>query len=95
MVRHTDGNIPTNKLIVARNTTESLDTVISGFDQKTCGEAVMTQQDYGSMPDQLKLMARRHGIKNQMVSVLNHPKTDDEIVPDDAGVTWAKHGLKK
>ncbi len=69
-----------DELIITRNTTESLDTVISGFDWKVGDEAVMAQQDYGSMLDQFKLMARRYGIVNQVVSVPNHPKNDEEIV---------------
>jgi selenocysteine lyase/cysteine desulfurase len=69
-----------DELIITRNTTESLDTVISGFDWKPGDEAVMAEQDYGSMLDHFKLMARRYSIVNRVVSVPNHPKTDDEIV---------------
>ena len=39
------------ELIITRNTTESLDTVIAGFDWKPGDEAVMADQDYGSMLD--------------------------------------------
>jgi selenocysteine lyase/cysteine desulfurase len=69
-----------DELIITRNTTESLDTVISGYDWKSGDEAVMAEQDYGSMLNQFKLMAERYGIVNKLVSVPNHPKTDDEIV---------------
>ena len=68
------------ELIITRNTTESLDTVINGFDWKAGDEAVMAEQDYGSMLDMFKLQARRHGIVNRIVSVPMHPKSDDEIV---------------
>jgi selenocysteine lyase/cysteine desulfurase len=68
------------ELIVTRNTTESLDTVISGYDWKPGDEAVMAAQDYGAMLDQFKLMARRHGIVNTVVSLPMDPKSDDEIV---------------
>jgi selenocysteine lyase/cysteine desulfurase len=68
------------ELIITRNTTESLDTVINGFDWKAGDEAVMAEQDYGSMLDMFKLQARRHGIVNRIVSMPMHPKTDDEIV---------------
>jgi selenocysteine lyase/cysteine desulfurase len=68
------------ELIITRNTTESLDTVIAGFDWKAGDEAVMAEQDYGSMLDMFKLQARRHGIVNRVVSVPMHPKSDDEIV---------------
>ncbi|MDR3387858.1 MAG: aminotransferase class V-fold PLP-dependent enzyme [Rudaea sp.] len=68
------------ELIITRNTTESLDTVIAGFDWKPGDEAVMAEQDYGSMLDMFKLQARRHGMANRVLSVPMHPKSDDEIV---------------
>ncbi len=68
------------EVIITRNTTESLDTVIAGHDWKPGDEAVMAAQDYGSMLDMFKLMARRYGIVNRVVSVPNHPASDDEIV---------------
>jgi selenocysteine lyase/cysteine desulfurase len=68
------------ELIITRNTTESLDTVIGGFDWKAGDEAVMAEQDYGSMLDMFKLQARRHGIVNRVVSVPMQPKSDEEIV---------------
>src|SRR5471030_2289330 len=68
------------ELIITRNTTESLDTVIAGFDWKPGDEAVMAEQDYGSMLDMFKLQARRHGMVNRVVSVPLQPKSDDEIV---------------
>ena len=69
-----------DELIVTRNTTESLDTVINGYDWKAGDEAVMAEQDYGSMLNQFKLMASRYGIVNKVVSVPSHPKSDEEIV---------------
>ena len=68
------------ELCITRNTTESIDTVVSGYDWKAGDEAVMAEQDYGHMLAQFRLMARRHGIVNKLVSVPNDPKTDDEIV---------------
>jgi selenocysteine lyase/cysteine desulfurase len=68
------------ELIVTRNTTESLDTVIAGIDWKAGDEAVMAEQDYGAMLDMFKLQARRYGIVNKLVSVPNNPTSDDEIV---------------
>jgi len=68
------------ELIVTRNTTESLDTVIAGLDWKPGDEAVMAVQDYGSMLDMFRQQARRHGIVNRMVSLPNHPGSDEEIV---------------
>ncbi|AKD53732.1 aminotransferase class V-fold PLP-dependent enzyme [Spirosoma radiotolerans] len=69
-----------DELIITRNTTESLDTVIGGLNWKSGDEAIMAQQDYGAMLDMFKLQARRHGIVNRVVSLPNNPKSDAEIV---------------
>jgi selenocysteine lyase/cysteine desulfurase len=69
-----------DELIITRNTTESLDTVIAGYDWKPGDEAVMAAQDYGAMLDMFKLQARRHGIVNRVVSLPLDPQSDDEIV---------------
>ncbi|HPI79204.1 MAG TPA: aminotransferase class V-fold PLP-dependent enzyme [Cyclobacteriaceae bacterium] len=68
------------ELIITRNTTESLDLVISGMHWKEGDEAVMAEQDYGAMLNQFKLVAKRYGVTNKTVSVPNHPKSDQEIV---------------
>ncbi len=68
------------ELIITRNTTESLDTVIAGFDWKPGDEAVMSNQDYGAMIDQFKLMARRYGMVNRFIDIPLDPKTDEEVV---------------
>jgi len=68
------------ELIITRNTTESLDTVINGFDWQPGDEAVMAEQDYGAMLDMFKLQARRRGIVNRVVSLPLDPRSDDEIV---------------
>ena len=68
------------EVIITRNTTESLDTVISGLDWRAGDEAVMAAQDYGSMLDMFSQQARRHGIVNRIVSLPNHPGSDEAIV---------------
>lgn len=68
------------EVIITRNTTESLDTVIAGFDWKPGDEAVMAAQDYGAMLDMFTLQARRHGMVNRVVSLPMNPRSDDEIV---------------
>ncbi len=68
------------ELIITRNTTESLDTVIAGFNWDAGDEAVMANQDYGAMLDQFRLMARRHGMVNRVVDIPLDPKSDDEVV---------------
>lgn len=74
------GGCRSDELIITRNTTESLDTVISGFDWTAGDEAVMSVHDYGAMLDQFKLMERRWGIVNTRVTVPLDPKSDDEVV---------------
>ena len=73
------------ELCITRNTTESIDTVVAGYDWKAGDEAVMAEQDYGHMLAQFRLMARRYGIVNKLVSVPIDPKSDDEIVKLYAG----------
>ena len=68
------------EVAITRNTTESLDTVIAGFDWKAGDHAVMAAQDYGAMLDMFKLQARRHGIVNSVISLPLDPRSDDEIV---------------
>jgi selenocysteine lyase/cysteine desulfurase len=68
------------ELCITRNTTESIDTVISGYDWKAGDEAVMAESDYAHMVAEFKLMARRHGIVNRVVVLPLDPKSDDEIV---------------
>ncbi|HXT68871.1 MAG TPA: aminotransferase class V-fold PLP-dependent enzyme, partial [Vicinamibacterales bacterium] len=68
------------ELCITRNTTESIATVVNGYDWKPGDEAVQAEQDYGHMLAQFRLMARRRGMVNKLVSVPNDPKTDEEIV---------------
>lgn len=68
------------EVIITRNTTESLDMVITGKDWQPGDEAVMAEQDYGAMLNQFKLAAKRYGVVNKIISVPNHPVSDEEIV---------------
>lgn len=68
------------ELIITRNTTEGLDTVIAGHDWKPGDEAVMAEQDYGAMLDMFKLQARRYGMVNKVIQIPMDPKSDDEVV---------------
>ena len=81
------------ELIITRNTTESLDTVIAGFDWKPGDDAVMAEQDYGAMLDQFALQARRYGMVNKRVSLPLDPKSDEEIVALYAGAITPKTRL--
>jgi selenocysteine lyase/cysteine desulfurase len=68
------------ELVITRNTTESLDLVIGGFDWKVGDEAIMAVQDYGAMLDMFDQIQNRYGVVNIKLSVPNHPKNDEEIV---------------
>jgi selenocysteine lyase/cysteine desulfurase len=71
---------PADELVITRNTTESLDTIIGGFDWKPGDEALMAEQDYPAMLSMFKQVAKRHGVVNKIVSVPNNPSSDDELV---------------
>jgi selenocysteine lyase/cysteine desulfurase len=71
---------PADEVVLTRNTTESLDTIIAGFDWKQGDEALMAEQDYPAMLSMFKQVAKRHGVVNKIVSVPNNPSSDEEIV---------------
>jgi len=71
---------PADELIITRNTTESLDTIISGFPWKEGDEAVMAEQDYPTMLTMFRQVEKRYGVVNRIVSVPHNPVSDDEIV---------------
>ncbi len=68
------------EIVLTRNTTESLDLIISGYPWKAGDEAIFAEQDYGAMIDMFKQVGKRYGVVNKMVSVPNIPKSDEEIV---------------
>ena len=68
------------ELTLTRNTTESLDMIIGGYPWKSGDEAVMAQQDYPAMLDMFKMVAKRYGVKNNVVSLPLDPISDDEIL---------------
>ena len=67
-------------LVITRNTTESLDLIISGFPWKSGDEAIYAYQDYGAMQDMFEQIGKRHGVVLKKVSVPNHPKNDMELI---------------
>lgn len=66
--------------IITRNTTESLDTIIAGYPWKKGDEAVYAKQDYGAMQHMFQQVAQQFDITNKVVSIPNHPVSDEEIV---------------
>jgi selenocysteine lyase/cysteine desulfurase len=71
---------PEDTLVLTRNTTESLDTIIAGFPWKAGDEAIFAIQDYGAMQDMFKQVARRQGIVLKIISLPTNPASDQEIV---------------
>ena len=82
-----------DELVITRNTTESLDMIISGLHWLAGDEAIMAEQDYGSMLEMFKQVAHRHGVVNKIISIPNHPASDDEIVQLYANAITAKTRL--
>lgn len=81
------------ELIITRNTTESLDMIIGGLNWQEGDEAIMAEQDYGAMLEMFKLVTKRYGVVNKIVSVPNLPQSDDEIVNLYAGAISEKTKL--
>jgi selenocysteine lyase/cysteine desulfurase len=71
---------PAEEIVITRNTTESLGTVIHGVDLAPGDEAVMCDQDYGSMLEQFRQQARRRGIRCVEISIPLDPRDDQEMV---------------
>lgn len=68
------------EIAITRNTTESLDTIISGQHWEKGDEAVMAVQDYGAMLDMFQQVADRHGVVLKKVSVPIDPSSDEVLV---------------
>ena len=81
------------EMAITRNTTESIDLVVGGFDWKAGDEAVMAVQDYGAMLDMFEQVKNRYGVVTVKVSVPLHPKNDEEIVNLYANAITAKTKL--
>ena len=84
---------PADEIVITRNTTESLGTVIHGIDLAPGDEAVMCDQDYGSMLQQFRQQSRRRGLKCVEISIPLHPRSDEEIVDVYAGALTARTKL--
>ena len=67
-------------IIVTRNTTESLDLIIGGYPWEKGDEAIYAQQDYGSMKLMFDQVTKKYNIKTKVISIPNHPSSDEEIV---------------
>lgn len=68
------------EIVITRNTTESLGTIIHGLTYQPGDEAVMCDQDYGSMLQQFRQESRRHGLKCVEIPLPLLPRDDEELV---------------
>lgn len=71
---------PVDEMVITRNTTESMGIVIHGIDLDPGDEAVMCNQDYGSMLEQFRQQSRRRGLRCVEIEVPLHPASDEELV---------------
>jgi len=70
----------TEEIVITRNTTESLNTIIAGMDFQPGDEAILCDQDYGSMQEQFEMQSRRQGLVLKWIELPLHPESDEEIV---------------
>ncbi len=68
------------ELALVRNTTEAMNIVIMGYPWQKGDEVVISDQDYGSMMDQLEQAANRYGIVIRKIALPMHPQSDDQII---------------
>ena len=74
------GGCDPDELIITRNTTESLDMIISGYPWKAGDEAIVAEQDYPAMLAMFSEVEKRHGIVVKRISVPNHPESDADVI---------------
>ncbi len=68
------------EVIVTRNTTESIDTVISGIDWQKEDEIIYAAQEYPAMIAMIQQVARRYGVKPVEIQIPFNPQSDEEIL---------------
>ncbi|WP_194775801.1 aminotransferase class V-fold PLP-dependent enzyme [Pararhodonellum marinum] len=68
------------ELVITRNTTESLDLIISGYPWQTGDEVIFATHDYSSIMNMFELTARRKGFNTKVLQVPLHPASDEAIV---------------
>ncbi len=73
------GSLPEETVLV-RNTTEAMNIVIMGYPWQKGDEVVYSNQDYGSMVEQLKQAEMRYGIVLKQVAIPLHPENDGQII---------------
>lgn len=68
------------EVVLTRNTTESIDLIISGYLWKSGDEAIVSNQDYESLLNMFELAERRYDIKVKRIDIPMHPQYDTEVV---------------
>jgi len=68
------------ELILCRNTTEALDTIILGLELQAGDEVILSEQDYPSVMQCFAMRARRYKSVNKIIKLPFNPKFDEEIV---------------
>ena len=68
------------EIVITLNTTEALDTIISGIDLQPGDEVVMSDQDYSSMIQAYSQQEKRYRIKPVLIQFPLLPKSKSEIV---------------
>jgi len=87
------GGCSPEELVITRNTTESLDLIIGGIHWKEGDEAIMAEQDYGSMLEMFRQVGARYGVVNKILSIPNHPASDEDLVALYAGAITSRTRL--
>ena len=82
-----------DELVITRNATESLDTIIGGVHWNSGDEAVLANQDYGAMRSMFELVEQRYGVARKIIDVPMHPQSDQEIVDTYAAAITPKTRL--
>ena len=67
-------------LILTRNTTESLNTVIKGMPWKKGDHIIFANQEYGAMQQMIHQVAQRFELELTILDIPQHPQNDEEIV---------------
>lgn len=67
-------------IALTRNTTESLNIIIQGYPWQQGDEAVISNQDYGSMVEAFEQASERYGFKIRVVDLPLYPTSDDDVV---------------
>lgn len=74
------GGVSDEEVVITRNTTESLNTIILGYPWEKGDEAVMNVQDYPNMLEAFAMAEKRYGMVRKFIDMPVHPTSDEEVV---------------